>query len=157
MGTFNSYNILGCTNGNRYYIGIGRLIAEPDFVSSTDLHLTSSSNCLGVATDLGITEDRDGNLRPKPAGTNPDMGAYEYAPIILPDLTIYLEGPYNAGQMNTTINSSLPKTQPYNTSPWNYGGQESVNSIPQNVIDWVLVELRSDTQLSSRVTRKQSF
>ncbi len=34
----------------------------------------------GAATDLGVTDDRDGNTRPLPAGSDPDMGAYEHAP-----------------------------------------------------------------------------
>ena len=36
----------------------------------------------------------------------------------------------------------LPLTQPYNESPWNYDGSESVSEIPAVVIDWILVELR---------------
>ena len=61
-------------------------------------------------------------------------------------LTAYLEGPYNAGSglMNTTLSSGglIPLTQPYNTSPWNYSGTESIGSIPANAVDWVLIELR---------------
>jgi len=62
-------------------------------------------------------------------------------------LTAFLEGPYNAGTMNTTLNSGglIPLTQPYNTSPWNYAGPETVASIPTGVVDWVLVELRQAT------------
>jgi len=37
----------------------------------------------------------------------------------------------------------LPLSQPYNTSPWNYNGSESVSAIPNNnVADWILIELR---------------
>jgi hypothetical protein len=36
----------------------------------------------------------------------------------------------------------LPLNQPFNTEPWNYSGTESVASIPANVVDWVLLELR---------------
>jgi len=61
-------------------------------------------------------------------------------------LTAYLEGPYNTGSgyMNTTLRTSglIPLTQPYNTSPWAYGGPEHVASIPTDVVDWVLIELR---------------
>jgi hypothetical protein len=67
------------------------------------------------------------------------------------DLTVYLEGPFNGTDMNTTLNSDnlLPTSQPYNTTPWNYSGTESVTSIPnENVVDWVLVELRDTTSAS---------
>jgi len=41
-----------------------------------------------------------------------------------------------------TVNPYIPLTQPFNTSPWNYDGNESVVSIPDSVVDWVLIELR---------------
>ncbi len=58
---------------------------------------------------------------------------------------VYLEGPFTGSMMNTDVNTlgALPLSQPYNISPWNYSGVESVNSIPNaNVVDWVLIELR---------------
>jgi carboxypeptidase T len=61
------------------------------------------------------------------------------------DLTVLLEGPFFGTEMSTTLNTSglLPLNQPYNTTPWNYSGTESVPVIPNvNVVDWVLVELR---------------
>jgi len=64
--------------------------------------------------------------------------------IIQLDLTVFLEGPFNVFNMNTTLNPSyLPLNQPYNSSPWNYNGTESVGSIPNtDVVDWLLIELR---------------
>ncbi len=62
------------------------------------------------------------------------------------DLTVYLEGPYNGINMNTSLEEYLPLSQPFNSSPWNYNGTESVASIPNpNVVDWVLVDLRDAT------------
>jgi PKD repeat protein len=64
-------------------------------------------------------------------------------PIIVLDITVYLEGPFNGATMTPNLSSILPLTQPYNISPWNYTGTESVGSIPNgNIVDWVLVELR---------------
>jgi len=61
-------------------------------------------------------------------------------------LTAYLEGPYNTGTgyMNTILktNNLIPLTQPYNTPPFNYAGTESIGTIPADVVDWVLIELR---------------
>jgi hypothetical protein len=57
--------------------------------------------------------------------------------------------------MGTDLNSSgyLPLDQPYNVGPWNYTGTESVSSIPNNdVVDWVLVELRETTGSASTAT-----
>ena len=49
----------------------------------------------------------------------------------------WLEGPFSAGMMNTSLNSMLPHTSPYSSAP------ATVTTIPANVVDWVLVELRS--------------
>ena len=61
------------------------------------------------------------------------------------NLTAMLEGPFFSGQMTPWLNvyGVIPLSQPYNQAPWNYYGTESVGAIPNNnVIDWVLVELR---------------
>lgn len=70
--------------------------------------------------------------------------------------SIFLQGPYNGSTMNTTLKSSglLPNNQPYNSTPWNYSGTESVSPLPTNVVDWVLVELRTSTLASSIVARQ---
>ena len=46
--------------------------------------------------------------------------------------------------MNTLINSSgyLSSEQPYNAFPWYYQGQEQLASVPADMVDWILVELR---------------
>ncbi len=66
------------------------------------------------------------------------------------NLLAFLEGPFNpwSFDMNASLNLGglLPLNQPYNTEPWNYGGSESVTSIPSSdIVDWVLVELRETT------------
>ncbi len=58
------------------------------------------------------------------------------------NLKVFLEGPYNGTGMTAMQSGILPLSQPYNDSPWNYNGSESVTAIPPEVIDWVLVELR---------------
>ncbi len=61
------------------------------------------------------------------------------------NVTAFLRGPWNGTTMNTSLNSAgmIPLSQPYNTTPFNYTGTESVGSIPNaNIVDWVLVEHR---------------
>jgi hypothetical protein len=61
------------------------------------------------------------------------------------DLHAFLEGPFTGSNMFPFLNffNLIPLSQPYNTSPWNYSGSESVAAIPNtNVVDWVLIELR---------------
>ena len=73
------------------------------------------------------------------------------------------------GNFNTTSNTNpatlramglLPITQPYKASPFYYFGDEAValpTSIPTNVCDWVLVELRNATNPSLIVAQKAAF
>jgi hypothetical protein len=59
---------------------------------------------------------------------------------------VLLEGPYTDPGMGTALNSSgyLPTHHPYSGSPWNYGSADSVSTLPGGMVDWVLLELRSD-------------
>ena len=76
-------------------------------------------------------------------------------------LYVYLQGSYNAEtySMNTSLNSSglIPLSQPYNTVPWSYAGTESVASIPADVVDWILVELRTGTGPETKVATRAGF
>lgn len=68
-------------------------------------------------------------------------------PIYTMNITAFLRGAWNGTTMNTTLNSAgvIPLNQPYNITPFNYTGTESVASIPANVVDWVLIEHRKPT------------
>lgn len=65
---------------------------------------------------------------------------------------VFLEGPYaGSGLMSTLLHSVIPISQPYNVAPWNYSGTESVTTVPADVTDWVLVQLRSGTSAATTV------
>jgi len=106
------------------------------------------------------------------------MNDYQYKCVVMPGnvectaalLTVnplkvavkaFLQGPYNATThtMAVTLRTKayFPLNQPYNVSPWNYAGTESVVSVPINVVDWVLVELRTNTAASTTVAKKACF
>ena len=76
---------------------------------------------------------------------------------------VFLEGPFNGITMNTTLNSLsyLPLNQPYSKAPWNYSGNESVAagffSLHTNIVDWILLELRSGTSAGSIVSKRAAF
>jgi hypothetical protein len=81
------------------------------------------------------------------------------------DVKAFLEGPFQDSEMSTVLNSGgyLPLEQPYNISPWNYNGDESVASIPNSqVVDWVLIEIRdandpSDAIISNPAEQAAAF
>ncbi len=76
------------------------------------------------------------------------------------DLKVFIEGPYNGADLNTTLNSSgyLPLSQPFNQPPWNYEGTESVAFIPSpDIVDWVLIDLRKTQGDPSSATAETRF
>lgn len=83
--TINYSNIQsGCdgivTNGQRpVYCGVGVIDFDPLFiVDDDDYHLSNFSPVIGAGTISGAPLfDIEGNPRPSPANSNPDMGAYE--------------------------------------------------------------------------------
>ncbi|NOH00346.1 MAG: LamG domain-containing protein [Ignavibacteriae bacterium] len=70
----------------------------------------------------------------------------EFNNTMLTNLRVFLEGPYNSGNMSTNLldDQVIPLDQPYSAEPWNYDGYERVAEIPNDIVDWVLVEVRSD-------------
>jgi hypothetical protein len=66
---------------------------------------------------------------------------------------VLLQGPATGSTMAATLLSAgyLPAAQPYSGAPWSYSGTEAVASMPSGVVDWVLLELRSDTMGTSKV------
>jgi len=91
------------------------------------------------------------------------------------DFHVYMEGVYNAatGSMNTHLNitrrllpgqtptsalvTPTPAGQPYTQSPWSYNGNEGINfsnnDYPADVVDWVLVSLRTSLTADSEVAK----
>jgi hypothetical protein len=77
-------------------------------------------------------------------------------------LKVFLEGPYDTSTntMNTDLLAmgSIPTLQPYNPPlpyygnmlpKWLYDGNEAVAAIPEDVVDWVVVELRDAADAAS--------
>ncbi len=116
------------------------------FVSPTDLHIVSTPVPLNGTTIASITTDIDGETR----GTPPFIGADEPNGIYV-SVKVMLEGPYNTPEMNASL--TLPIASPYNS--------ETVTSIPNiignEVVDWVLVELRDENNSSSVLESRSAF
>ena len=123
--------------------------------SNNDFTLKSGSPAIG-AGDAGL-KDILGNI----ISDKPDIGAIPYNASTnqASGLKIYLEGCYENGTMTTNLDNQkiIPLSQTYVGEPWNYPGDEEVNSIPKNIVDWVLVELRKTTDFSSEIVRQAAF
>lgn len=69
-------------------------------------------------------------------------------------LTVMLEGPYSDGTMTSGLGVDFPLEQPYNTPPWNYGGNETIVDVSPDYIDWVLVEIRDALSVNEATADK---
>jgi PKD repeat protein len=139
---------------------------DPNGASMVFTGTPSSNNNIGSSwitatvrenTYSGTTGDKGS------PGTN-GTGQNLISPAFDLNLKVYLEGPFNGTDMSANLTGlpDFPLNQPYNTAPWNYTGTESVTSIPANVIDWVLVELRDATSaatatVATRIAHRAAF
>ena len=84
-------------------------------------------------------------------------------PIVTADIKMYLEGPYDSGNMTNMLNTrgQLPVSRPYNNAPYNYNGSESVDSSfftsHPDITDWVMIELRQHDTSSTFISRRAAF
>lgn len=72
-----------------------------------------------------------------------------------------LQGPYDPAllQMSVPANYLLnvPTSQPYYNGIWAYNGLENISNKPTNLIDWVLIELRSASDINSVIAQKAAL
>ncbi|GEM_PF-4317214 len=118
-----------------------------------------------ASVDFGIrdldTECVDWMYAPTPdCGSDGGGGGGGGSNTIVANLEAALQGPMqSSGIMSTAIRDAglLPNAQPYNESPYNYEGTETVSSFPADVVDWVLVELRTVADVGQVAARRACF
>ena len=118
---------------------------NPDNVGG--LYNKCLNNWINCMHDSGFAVTKDSS----------EISVYDRAELntIKVDIKVFLEGSYiDSEEMSTTLNAQelIPKHQPFQATPWNYFGTEAVATFPNNAVDWVLIELRSD--LTNIVNRR---
>lgn len=78
------------------------------------------------------------------------------------NLKVFLQGSYAVSQtMTTSLNASgmIPLHHPFNDTLdiWNYTGSERIYNLPSDIVDWVLVELRTGTAANTIVGRRAAL
>ncbi|MCB2219872.1 MAG: hypothetical protein KQI35_05695 [Bacteroidetes bacterium] len=134
LGAENTYTISG---SGLYAFGQDTTIILEDTKENVFLNLMIDS----VYTFTGMESDDEERFK-----------LHYYAPMRY-DVKVLLEGAYADGGMMTAwldSYSMLPNDQPYHIAPWNYMGTENVPFFPfNNVVDWVLLELRDAPDAAS--------
>jgi len=122
----------------------------------TDADVTGTKTSLFCVKSSPVLETFNGVSGNQLTGTVSGFSRFTGADAALQaSLKVFLQGPYNTTDDHMTdsltaklplgdrsVLTNFPSNQPYNGAPWNYPGTESVTSLPANVVDWVLVELR---------------
>lgn len=157
-------------NGSSGTTGTNNQTSNPNFINRNIRDYRVNQGGAGIDNGTVVagygyhpTRHFDFAGNPVPHNNAWDIGAYEFGSTssssINVNIKVLLEGPFNNSVMSTTLltNGHLPLTQPYNSSPWNYGGTESVTSVPSGVVDWVLVSIRSGTSASTSVATRAAF
>ncbi len=123
------------------------------FNNSTQLTATILSSDIDTSGSFPVAV-----FTPSPGGGTSAAQQFLVNPPVV-NTKIYLEGPFSGSTMSTALRTGnfIPLTQPYNIAPFTYAGTENVVSIPANVVDWVLLELRTGTGSASRVARRAAF
>jgi pimeloyl-ACP methyl ester carboxylesterase len=122
--------------------------------------ITDFPNSITQELDAGIYYIRIDGTAASATWENPYTLTINYdADKIQLNVKAFLEGAYSSTGMITELNTQdyIPLTQPYNKAPWNYTGNETVTSIPDEIVDWVLVELRSGIENSTKVATRAAF
>lgn len=153
------YNFTKCSWRNRIFLFFLLIIPGLDVSgqSLTPLVVTSSGGYLqGWGTTLSSTVGEVAITTL--LGTENILTQGFQQPPVHPyelDIKVFLEGPALNGEMYSYLNLAglLPLAQPYLGSPWYYPGIESVGIIPNDdVIDWVLIEIRETSGGASTAT-----
>jgi hypothetical protein len=130
-------------------------------VTGTGVLFTLTFNAVanGIsAVTVSNVDLRNNAVPPTQISVSVTSGSVVCGPTVV-NAKVWLEGPYSDGSMATSLRAGnyVPTTQPYSVAPWSYSGTESVVSFPANVVDWVLLELRTGTGSGTMQARRAAF
>lgn len=132
------------------------------FLPDNSVLFTLTFNCTGESTQIEWFDNGESceyaDDQYTPLNDNPTCEYYQNGSVndnsFQIGLKVFLEGAFMGSEMTTSLKGSnlIPSSHPYSGLPWNYDGLETVSSIPEDVVDWVLVELRESIGDASTAT-----
>ncbi|MCB0805407.1 MAG: hypothetical protein KDC05_06375 [Bacteroidales bacterium] len=132
--------------------GNGNIDSDPLFINDGFYpeDLSETSPCRNAGDPFFISEiEVDIAGRPRIDNDTIDMGAIESNKFNGPSNqlsgTVLLAGGAEGALMNPVLNQNnlIPLSQPFSDDPWNYNGIESLDNLPEDVVDWLLLEYRN--------------
>ncbi|MGB1206435.1 MAG: DUF1501 domain-containing protein [Chitinophagales bacterium] len=97
-----------------------------------------------------------GNFPTLPILTPMECGPISPITQVIARVKIWLEAADDSNNMHTYLQNSnlLPFNQPYQNSPWFYSGNESISTVPTDMVDWLLIEILDLESSISVVSRR---
>jgi len=118
----------------------------------------------GFSNPVDAALGSDGSFYLLEYGSTLSKITYDSGPTVTLNAKVFLEGPYGSGQMSTTLlsNGLIPLFQPYADSIYDgtvleFDPLVEVGAVPDSVVDWVLVSLRTTTLPGSEVSEQVGF
>jgi hypothetical protein len=149
---------------NEFYVGNPSGKAFPHY-SGVDDFLHQAADSLNWPEGIKYDPENDDTHLPRSMGVHEhwnnasdmkysrNLGAETGIELVKPaagiELRVFLEGPYEADSMSTSLNSVIPLSSPYTEA------SRTVVSIPAGVTDWIWVQLRSSS--AGSVVSQNSF
>ncbi len=165
-------------NGGMIYAQNPLFMEEADEAAPTrqgNFKLQANSPAINAGSNEPLIENNlidgseDDNTQNRIMGGIVDMGAYEYQgtdnntthELSSIQLKVLLEGPFDPsiGEMRTDLldNDLLPNQHPYSNAPFSCPATDSLTSFPNQMVDWILVEVRTDYMNDTRVEQKAAL
>lgn len=146
----------GCTVDVVAYDDIAPWPTEPDGNgASLELSNVDSDNSIAIAWGASATNGgTPGAVNSNAIVSGGTGGSVGTGVSIRVKLEGFLNPATGLMSLNLNTNDLITNNQPYNTAPYNYAGTEQSNSLPSNAVDWVLVEIRSTSNINTVFDRK---
>jgi|GEM_PF-992422 len=161
------YNLDYTVNQGYYDYGEPPFLREDNFIGIVKANGLKAEgiyhNTSGSLVNLGLTTNDEmmGFFIQYVTGSKIPLLDFGNSPFLTVKAKVLMEGAYNAtsGAMSTALltNGLLPLSQPFGASPFTYTDAITVSSLPGDVTDWVLVELRDKTNNANILARRAGF
>lgn len=152
----------GVTEVDRIMWDGGTVWPDPSGASMIFAGLAGDDNNIGALWTVATVREPSFTGTEGDLGSPGTLGTGQFTGVVgfSLDLTLFLEGPYDAvtNTMTTLLGANIPLAHPFNPAlpyygnaapKWLYAGPETAGAIPANAVDWLLLDIRDAADAAS--------
>lgn len=157
LESYGSFSMGGNTCGTNILTGTAfvDIITVPDYAVCGP---TIFAPAMNDRTDIPLSDGEISRIQSWIDGGAPETCTDYVFQDMNVDIRVFLEGAYESGQgtMRTDLANDglIPAQQPYNVAPYNYVGTETITTFTPQMVDWVLVEIRTGDDPSTTIAKQ---